>query len=576
MRLIFACGAAIAAIMGALAQSSALASAGKPTPESALAAISSWAPQALAQQMAPGMVLAITDRTHTLRVIALVYANVDSKQPVTRTTRFMIGSITKSMTALALLQLHDGGSVDLNAPVSRYLPDWKIGGGSGINVHELLSHTAGLPNEYALVDSVGYDVASLRDAHTIFAPGSSWSYSNDGYSVVGAIISAASHYPWYQELTRSILEPLDMSNTSAYTSPALATNAATGYVLRDSDLPEGPRPPLIAAQPIYYVDPAGSVLTTADDMARYMRFYLNGGVTDRGVRLLKPATFVAMTTPDRLNNRQLAGEGGSKSAFLAEYGYGLAILNIGGDHVVGHRGGVSGYTACMLIDLTRGFGVIAMTNLIEAPAHPCPIVRYAIDALRAQRMGERLPSPPPSPPDPAIVINAEDYAGAYHGPQGGKLFVETQQHRLYIRDGNTAYRLVPSGKDLFWTDDPRFRRFLVEFGRNSSLRVDEFTNGPDLYTNNRFGGPSVFSYPVRYNALAGRYDAFYWDAGGPVVGRIVIVKGRLMADGVTPIRDNRDGTFSIGAREIRFDTEFDGKMQRMWINGTPFYRVDLP
>ncbi len=95
-----------------------------------------------------------------------------------------------------------------------------------------------------------------------------------------------------------------------------------------------------------------------------------------------------MTRPDRLADGKPAGATHPELAegrpFYRQYGYGLSIFDDDGDHLIGHTGGVSGYTACMQINLTRGFGVIAFANLVEAPLHPCAIVLYAMRVLRAQ------------------------------------------------------------------------------------------------------------------------------------------------------------------------------------------------
>src|SRR5689334_12435379 len=97
-----------------------------PSYDAALEAIAAYAPRAMREQGTPGLSVTITDSKRTLRVVTLGYANVDAQTPVTAQTRFAIGSITKSMTALALLQLADAGRLDLNAPVTRYLPWFSI------------------------------------------------------------------------------------------------------------------------------------------------------------------------------------------------------------------------------------------------------------------------------------------------------------------------------------------------------------------------------------------------------------------------------------------------------------------
>jgi CubicO group peptidase (beta-lactamase class C family) len=551
-------------------------SASPPTLDDALAAIAAYGPRALAEQGAPGMSVTITDRSHTLKILTFGYANVDAKTPVTEHTRFQIYSISKSMTALALLEQHDAGRLDLQAPVQRYLPWFSIhSGGKPILVHQLLSHTSGLPTFYAAANGLTFDVAALRSAHVHFPPGTSWSYSNLGYDTLGLILAKLEHRPWQDALAADVLVPIGMAHTSAYVTPASSSAAAVGYGYRDYDRAMPPNPPLIENTATNdYIDPAGSVLSAPEDMARYVRFYLNGGKTEDGRQLLSPATFAAMTTPDRLNDGTPAG---AKEAQLAEwpefyrrYGYGLAVFDTGGDHLVGHTGGGGGYTACMQANLTRGFGVVAMSNLSEEPLHPCAIVRYAMAVLRAQALGRPLPAEPSPPPDPSIVKNAGDYAGTFSNATSS-LVVTAAGRRLTLNDHGKPYRMVRQGRDLFWTDDPKFPTFYLAFGRNKAKAVDELLYGSALYMNGRYSGPRRFPHPARFDRLIGRYEADYG-----AITRVVLVKGKLTLDGTQPLRERSDGRFAAGDQIVRFDTPIAGHMQRMWIDGLDLYRVELP
>lgn len=560
--------------IGTQAQTSARA----PSMDDAIAAIAAYGPRALAEQGAPGMSVAITDRTHTLKILTFGYANVESKTPVTESTRFPVGSISKSMTSLALLQLHDRGLVDLNAPVRKYLPWWSIGGGDGVLVHQLLSHTGGIPDDYTLEGSYGYQLAALRNAHTIFTPGTKWSYSNDGFGTVGAIAATVSGRPWQDGIQSTVFTPLGMTHSSAYFDARTMADTATGYIFRDSDLvATPPHPALVPAQVIDFLDPAGSVISTPGDMAAYMRFYLNNGATAGGSQLLRPSTFTAMTSPDRLTNGKPAGTASVELAewpeFYTRYGYGLAVFDTNGDHLVGHTGGINGYTACMQMNLTRGFGVIAMSNLIEAPLHPCAIVKYAMAVLRAQQLGTALPPAPTTLPIPPPAVVASQYAGTYRGPGNATVTVRDNNGTAQLLDGTATYTLDPRGNDMFWTDDPRFPNYYVAFTRNTNKLVDGFTHGSSLFTNQRYSGPSSFSYPQAWNSLTGRYEADLW--GTLLVMRIVVVKNRLTVDGVQTLLP-KNGAFALGSSEVRFDTNAGGKMQRLWLDGQPLYRIDLP
>lgn len=553
-------------------------SAGEPTMQAALDAIAAFAPEAMRRQGTPGLSIAITDRTGTLRIVALGYANRDANVPVTPQTRFAIGSITKSMTALALLQLHDAGRLDLNAPATRYLPWFAIdSGGKTILVHELLSHTAGIPDDFAAEVGYGYDIVALRNAKTLFAPASSWSYSNDGFATAGAILGRLDARPWPDALTTRVFGPLGMTNSFAVFTPEAMAGTATGYQFRDNDRPAAQNPALVESPQLDFVDPAGSVLSTPEDMARYMRFYLNDGKTESGTQLIAPATFAAMTHSDTLSNGKPAGASDTVLSewpeFYRGYGFGLATFDEGGDHLVGHTGGISGYTACMQMNLTRGFGVIAFANLVEAPLHPCAIVRYAMQVLRAQSLGEALPPPPPAE-DPLHVARASDYDGTYTSPDGTTLRVASQNDRVQMIDGAKTIALYPRGRNVFWADDPKYARYEIVFGRDGSHSVVEMTFGSQWYPNERYRGPRTFAHPPSWNALIGRYENTFF--GQPSVTRVVIVKDRLTFDGTDELKPLPNGSFALGSSVVRFDAYAGKEPQRVWIDATPLYRVELP
>ena len=576
LRFSLFCSAAAFAVALAMPLS-ATAQTGGPSVSDALAAITAYAPAAMVYQGTPGLAVAVTDRNKTIAVITLGYANSDARIAVTPATRFAIGSITKSMTTLALVQLVDEGKVSLDAPVRRYLPWFAIDGGATITVRQLLSHTAGIPDDFSAENGYRYDIAALRAARLLFKPGTSWSYSNDGFATAGAILAALDGRPWSASLQARVLDPLGMASSSPVFTPDTLAPAAVGYQWRDNDRPGSLHPALVASPPLDFVDPAGSVLSTPEDMARYMRLYLNGGRTESGTQLISPALFSAMTTASRLTDGKPAGAATPELAeapeFYRQYGLGLSVFDDHGDRLIGHTGGISGYTACMQMNLTRGFGVIAMANLVEAPLHPCAIVLYAMRVLRAQSAGEPLPAPPATP-DPAHVANANEYAGTYAGPDGATLHVTAEGDRLFMMDAGDRIALYPRGDDAFWADDPRFSTFLLAFGRDAGKRVVEMTYGPRWYPNERYRGSRVFSHPPAWDALVGRYENVF--DGQPDVTRVVIIKNRLTFDGVDPLEPKADGTFALGPSIVRFDAYAGTQAQRVSIDDVRLYRVELP
>ena len=552
-----------------------------PSMDDALKQIETYAPQALQEQGAPGMSVAITDRTHTLKIITVGYSNLDAKTPVTPSTRFPIGSITKGMTALSLMEARDEGKFDPAKPVQAYLPWFSINsGGKTIYAHQLLSHTAGIPDDYTFSNGYMYSVAALRHAHTIFPPGTSWSYSNDGLATTGAILSTLDNREWADSLQARVFDRLGMTSSSAVFSPATLDSTAPGYVFDDSSIITPPNPRLITSAPGDFVDPAGSVISTPDDMAKYMRLILNGGVADNGKRVISPSSYHLWTTPDT-NNGKLAGETAPELAeapqMYQHYAFGLAVHQEDGDTIVAHTGGIAGYTACMENDVTRGFSVIAMSNLVEAPLHPCAIVLYAIRVLRAQSLGQPLPPIPPAQGnylDRTAVANASTYAGTYRAPEGRALEFVANGSTLSLRTAAGLQTLYPRGGSTFYVNDPRFTVFGLTFLRDKAGQFDQVVSGSQWFANSRYTGPKTFTYPQRWNQLVGRYESLgIW--GIPFVTRIYELKGHLMEDGA-PLTPNANGTFSAGGTTLHFDTPAAGKMQRLLLDAIEMDRIDLP
>ncbi len=552
-----------------------------PSMDDALKQIQTYAGQALEEQGAPGMSVAITDRSHTLRILTLGYSNLDAKTAVTEETRFPIGSITKGMTALALMEQRDEGRFDPSRLVHAYLPWFSINSdGKPIYAHQLLSHTGGLPDDFSISPGYVYSVAALRGAHTIFAPGTSWSYSNDGLATTGAILSTLDDKPWADSLQTRVFEALGMSHSSAVFTPATLADTSYGYSFDEPNMLTPPKPHLVASVPGDFVDPAGSVISTPGDMAKYMRLILNSGVNDAGKRVLSQSSYALWTTPDE-NNGKLAGQVAPELAeaphLYEHYAFGLAVHTENGDKIVGHTGGIAGYSACMENDVTRGFGVIAMSNLVEAPLHPCAIVLYAISVLQAQSAGQPLP-PIPAPLGNYLqrttVTNAADYAGTYTAPDGSALTLAATGTALNLQTPQGPKPLYPRGGNTFYVDDSRFAVFGLNFLRNKAGNVDEVFSGSQWFANAAYSGPRTFSYPRSWNALTGRYESLgVW--GVAASSRVFVLKGHLTVDGA-PLAPQTDGSFKAGAATVHFDMPAGGAMQRMRMDDFDMYRIELP
>jgi CubicO group peptidase (beta-lactamase class C family) len=546
-----------------------------PNYATALAQIAQDAPEAMRRQRAPGMVLALTDRTGTLAVLPFGLADIEHHVPVTASTRFGIGSITKSMTAIALLEARDRGRFDPQAPITRYLPwfsvhtKWRP-----LRGHDLLTHTSGLQD-----GGMGFgeplDAYLLRDRATGFAPGSHWSYSNVGFETLGAVLEAVDRVSWSDAVRTGVLDRIGMNASATdWTFDTLAASA-TGYLPFDDERIPDPRAwPLAPVPTSIFVDPAGSVLSTGGDMARYARMLLNGGKLDDGTPLISASSYALLTHP-------FAKAGGNVPGIYQYYGYGLAVATLDGDTVVGHTGGTTPYVACMEADLTTGFAAVALTNIGSNADRPCAVVEHSLRILRAAALNKPLPALPPAS-DRAAVKNAAAYAGTYRVPGSGATLVVTapQPDRLALVVAGELHPLLPLGGGIFWTDIPRFQYSGIRFiPDRAAHRANELVAEGRWYVTSGYHGPTRFSYPRAWNA-----DVGYYRADGTPYDysfRIQLVKGVLVLDDGTPLVPAGDGTFRIGTdtwspERLRFDVVIGGHAQRATYSGVALGRVPMP
>ena len=232
----------------------------------------------LPSSAAPGVSYAIVDG-ETSSAKGFGEAKLASGNAVTADTRFPIGSVTKSFTALAIMQLVESKSLDLDAAVSTYLTSFADGPGGDITIRQLLNHTSGfstvqgnsLHGESAAGTLTLAQYASrLGSVAPDNLPGSVWEYSNTNYQILGAVIEQVTTDSYSDYIATNILNPLGMTNTSAAGDDD-TTDIITGHRpwfggVRAAD--PGTNEPVHA--------PAGGIVASANDMAKYLAMWVNG------------------------------------------------------------------------------------------------------------------------------------------------------------------------------------------------------------------------------------------------------------------------------------------------------------
>ena len=278
----------------------------------------------------PGMAVIVVGRDEVL--FAEAYGNCESID-----TPFLIGSLSKSFTALAVLQLAEQGRIDLDAPISAYLDASSYlrnaSEGDRITVRQLLHHTSGLGT-----------YQSLGSAQSTDSYGT-YTYANVNYGLLGKIIEAVSGESYADYVERSVFSPLGMEHSSASLEDSRADGLIAGYRTYFG-IP-------VAGEPDYPDDrswstvPAGYISSSASDMGKYLQMYLNhgGGVISRD----SLDTMFTDTVPQ--------GEG---SPYF--YGMGWVFSEEGTEPVFSHSGLVENYASNMYLFPERGIGVAVLVN----------------------------------------------------------------------------------------------------------------------------------------------------------------------------------------------------------------------
>ena len=518
----------------------------------------------------PGMALAVTDRERLLRVATFGYADLAAGTPVQPGSMFEIGSIGKSFTNVALMQLSDEGLLDPQAPVSRYLPWFEVQSDYGpITAHHLMTHTSGLVSGTDIGPHGLYESWALRDSHTGAPPGEYFRYSNIGYKTLGFLLEEVDGRPYQEAVQSRVLDPLGMRDSHPVIGFETRKRAAVGYRSFYDDRPEHRDHGLAPALWTEYGVGDGSPASTAEDMSIYLRMLMNRGSGPSG-RIISEESFRLMTQR-AIATPQWGG---------AYYGYGLTLADVDGHEYLGHGGSTPGFVAAMIADLDDGIGVVVLVNGYVESYGSIEMAMHLLRLLRAG-LGQQEIDPLPPVADPALVSNGADYAGSYGAGGDHDLVLTDAGGRLALQWRGQDVVLERRGEDSFYAPHPDLEYFLLEFGRDGD-RVVEVFHGPDWYAGEDYSGPRSFDYPEEWESFLGHYRTYNF---GLTNFRIVLRKGTLLllypTGGNEPLEPLGDGLFRIGEdprspETLRFDAIASGKALRATYSSCPYYRTYTP
>lgn len=298
----------------------------------------------------PGMALGIVQGGEIVHLQGFGVADASGRK-VTPQTPFHIGSLSKSFTALAIMQLVEAGKIDLDAPVQTYLPWFELADqevAAQITVRHLLNQTSGIstkdgnrfwPSQRGLEETVR-GLGTIQPTQPV---GTTFQYSNINYMIAGVIIEEVSGQSYADYITENIFEPLDMRHAYTSRTPALADGLADGhiYMFGQTFRDEGPLPPSFLS--------TGFLIASAEDMSHYMIAQLNDGCYE-GLSVLSPPGITELHAP---------------AAFIGGefyYAMGWAVGTQDGSRIISHNGDTGRFHANVALLPDHNSGVVLLAN----------------------------------------------------------------------------------------------------------------------------------------------------------------------------------------------------------------------
>jgi D-alanyl-D-alanine carboxypeptidase len=308
-----------------------------------------------------GLAVAVVKGRDTILARGWGLADVENEVPVTTTSVFRIGSITKQFTSSAIMQLVEKGRLSLDDKLGALLPNvpqaWRK-----VTLRELLNHTSGIRSytdigprwtrrwrEDMSPDSI---VAFVRRDTLDFAPGSKWRYNNTGYVLLGMILDKKTGQPYPRYLSEQFFKPMGLTSTMYCDTGPIIKHRALGYQLL-------PGKQVQNAEFLSMTQPysAGALCSTVGDLVKWTRALHSSGV-------VSASSFKQMTTP-------------IGAAEASHYGFGIGSDSVGGHRRIGHGGGIHGF-----VSMLSHYPDDSLTIVVLANSAPAPVGRIAGNLAR--------------------------------------------------------------------------------------------------------------------------------------------------------------------------------------------------
>ncbi|MCA9085766.1 MAG: serine hydrolase [Planctomycetaceae bacterium] len=448
--------------------------------------------QEVEQKELPAFSISLVDSNRVIWAAGFGFQDAEKTVPATAETVYRVGSVSKLFTDIAVLQLVEEGRIDLDAPMQEYLPDFHPENPFGIplTLRQMMSHRSGLVRESPVGNyfdpaepTLAATVASLNNTRLVYKPETKTKYSNAAIAIVGAVLEKQLDEPHPQRVQHTILNPLEMKQSSFVVTPAVEPKLATGW-MRTYDGRRFAAPTFLLG-----TGPAGNMYSSMLDLSKFISCLFEDGRTKDG-KILSPESLQLMTTPIK------DAEGKSQG-----FGLGFHVQEFDGFTRIGHGGAVYGFSTQLELLPERKLGVAAAASLDGTNGVVTRLADYALRLMMAVQDGKPLPDYRTTIPVPAE--RAVDLVGRYREVDGERFTkISELNGDLFMQRGSFRHELRAAADDgAIITDDEIGFGTHVELGDDGRLTVGDTTFA-------RLPDEPPADIPDRWRGLIGEYG---WD-----------------------------------------------------------------
>jgi CubicO group peptidase (beta-lactamase class C family)/D-alanyl-D-alanine dipeptidase len=455
----------------------------------AVRALEPFIARQVADKELPALSIALVDDQTVVWAKGFGYAKPGGKVPATADTVYRVGSVSKLFTDIAVMQLVEQGKLNLDAPITDYLPGFKPRNpfDKPITLRHLMAHRSGLVREPPVGNyfdptdpPLARTVASLNQTELVYEPGSRIKYSNAAIATVGYLLEKTLKEPFADYVHRRVLEPLGLHKSAFEPKPALTKDlaVATMWTYHGRQF----------TAPTFELGmaPAGSMYSTVNDLARFLSVLFAGGKGANGP-ILKPATLALMFAPQFAKAEEKTG-----------FGIGFHITEFDGRQRIGHGGAIYGFATELAALPGDKLGVVVVASKDGANAVTTRIADVALGHMLAVRQGKPLPKIEETTPLKPEV--ARRLAGRYRS-RDKTVDLTERAGRLHLLPARGGFRMeLRAQGDALVMDD------VVFFGQKIVAEGDKLHIGKDVYERVVVTKPPPA--PARWLGLIGEYG---WD-----------------------------------------------------------------